>query len=151
MNYEIITLREKIVAGIAERTNNKASDMKKVIGGLWEKFYKDGIYKMIPEKTNKSSLAIYTDYAGGISDDYTVMVCCEVKKESKNIQYMIRTIPAGKYAKFVVKGNVQTAVIEAWKNIWHMDIPRSFNCDFEEYLNDDMGHAEINIYIGLKE
>ena len=61
MNYEIITLREKIVAGIAERTNNKASDMKKVIGGLWEKFYKDGIYKMIPEKTNKSSLAIYTD------------------------------------------------------------------------------------------
>ena len=74
------------------------------------------------------------------------MVCCEVKKESKNIQYMIRTIPAGKYAKFVVKGNVQTAVIEAWKNIWHMDLPRSFNCDFEEYLNDDMELSLIHIY-----
>ena len=61
-------------------------------------------------------------------------------------------IPAGKYAKFVVHGNMLQAVAEAWQTIWQMELPRSFQCDFEEYQNDDMGdNAEVHIYIGLKE
>ena len=44
------------------------------------------------------------------------------------------------------------AVAEAWQTIWQMELPRSFQCDFEEYQNDDMGdNAEVHIYIGLKE
>lgn len=50
MNYEIVNLQEKIVAGIAARTNNHAPDMGAVIGGLWHRFYQDGIYENIPRK-----------------------------------------------------------------------------------------------------
>ncbi|GFI45127.1 hypothetical protein IMSAGC019_00437 [Lachnospiraceae bacterium] len=35
MEYEIVTLEEKTVAGIAARTNNAAPDMGSVIGSLW--------------------------------------------------------------------------------------------------------------------
>ena len=46
MNYEIVTLPEKKAAGITARTNNHASDMGSVIGGLWESFYAKGdVYK----------------------------------------------------------------------------------------------------------
>lgn len=151
MDYEIITLREKIVAGIADRTNNAATDMKTVIEKLWKRFYEDGIYEKIPNKASKSTLGIYTDYASDENDDYTVMICCEIKKKPKDFKYIIRKIPAGTYAKFVVKGNVQTTVAKAWQEIWQMDLPRAFNCDFEEYLNDNMEHTEIHLYIGLKE
>ena len=32
-----------------------------------------------------------------------------------------------------------------------MDLPRSFQCDFEEYQDDSMDNGEIHIYVGLKE
>lgn len=51
--------------------------------------------------------------------------------------------------KGVVKGDMQKAVADAWKEIWRMDLPRAFVCDFEEYQNDDMKHGEIHIYISL--
>ncbi len=43
MEYEIVTLEEKIAAGVSARTNNTASDMGAVIGGLWSRFYNQGL------------------------------------------------------------------------------------------------------------
>lgn len=43
-----------------------------------------------------------------------------------------------------------TAVAQFWQELWKMDLPRSFVCDFEEYQNADPENAEIHIYIGLK-
>lgn len=151
MNYEIVTLQEKIVMGIAARTNNSAPDMGAVIGGLWNRFYGEGIYEGIPDKADEKAIGLYTDYVGDAADDYTVMVCCAVAKEPESSQYEIRRISAGRYAKFVVKGDMHRAVAEAWQDIWKMDLPRAFACDFEEYQNDDMEHTEIHLYIGLKE
>ncbi|MDE6365866.1 MAG: GyrI-like domain-containing protein [Lachnospiraceae bacterium] len=59
-------------------------------------------------------------------------------------------MPAGRYAKFVVHGDMVQAVAAAWQEIWKLDLPRTFQCDFEEYQNDSMDQAEIHIYIGLK-
>lgn len=42
MNYEIVTLEEKIAAGVSARTNNSALDLCAVIGGLWQRFYGEG-------------------------------------------------------------------------------------------------------------
>jgi len=50
-----------------------------------------------------------------------------------------------------VKGDMQKAVADFWQQLWEMDLPRSFLCDFEEYQNSDMEQAEIHIYIGLTE
>ena len=152
MKYEIVTLKEKIVVGISARTNNLSPDMGAVIGGLWNRFYNEGIYASIPEKTNGKALGIYTDFAEDEKADYTVMVACETSAEPQGeefAEYCVRRIPAGRYARFVVHGDMVQAVASAWQEIWQMDLPRTFQCDFEEYQDDCMDQAEIHIYIGL--
>ena len=159
MDYEVVYLEEKKVAGLSARTNNQAPDMGTVIGGLWENFYTSA-YDKIRQKTNDKSLGIYTDYAGSEKDDYTILVGCEVEsfpdysitktenqEEEKPLTFL--TIPAGKYAKFIVHGDVHLAVAKFWVQLWKMDLPRSFTCDFEEYQNSSMEGAEIHIYISL--
>ncbi len=152
MDYEIVTLEEKTAVGVSARTNNTSPEMSAVIGGLWNRFYNEGIYASIPKKANAKALGIYTDYAGDEKADYTALVACETAELPAGNDYAVCRIPAGKYAKFVVHGNMVQAVAEAWQTIWQMELPRSFQCDFEEYQNDDMGdNAEVHIYIGLKE
>lgn len=150
--YEIVTLEGKIAAGVSARTNNTSPEMGTVIGGLWNRFYKEGIYDSIPKKTNAKALGIYTDYAGDEKADYTAFVGCETDETPAENNLAVCRIPAGRYAKFVVRGNMVQAVAETWQAIWQMDLPRAFQCDFEEYQNDDMrDNAEIHIYVGLKE
>ncbi len=149
MNYEIVTLKEKIATGISARTNNTSPDMGAVIGGLWNRFFTEGIYASIPEKVNEKALGIYTDYAGDEKSDYTTIVACETAAEPQSAEYTVLRIPAGRYAKFVIHGDMVQAVSAAWKEIWQMDLPRSFQCDFEEYQDDRMDNAEIHIYVGL--
>ena len=48
MNYEIVTLKEKIAVGISARTNNTSPDAGVAIGGLWNRFYNEGVYESIP-------------------------------------------------------------------------------------------------------
>ena len=43
MEYEIVELKEKTVFGLSTRTNNQAPDMGAVIGGMWERFFTQGI------------------------------------------------------------------------------------------------------------
>ncbi len=150
MNCEIVTLKEKAVAGYSARTNNASPDMGKVIGELWQRFYSDGGYPSIPEKINGKAHEIYTDYEADEKADYTVMVACETRSAYVPEGFEIRTIPAGRYAKFIVKGNMMTAAAEFWQKLWKMDLDRSFVCDFEEYQNNDCENAEIHIYIGLR-
>ncbi len=153
MKYETVNLEEKTVVGLAARTSNTSPEMGAAIGGLWQDFYGKGIYPSIPHKKSEKALGIYTDYAGAQNNEYTVLVACEVE-ESKQAELPAGTvshkIPAGPYAKFIVKGHVQKAVAEFWQELWNMDLPRAYTSDFEEYQNGDMEQAEIHIYIALK-
>lgn len=149
MKYEIVTLEEKIAVGLSARTNNASPDMGAVIGGLWNRFYGEGIYTSIPGRVSEKALGIYTDYAGDEKSDYTVVVACEASQEPQGGAYTLCRIPAGPYAKFIVRGDMVQAVAAAWQEIWQMDLPRSFQCDFEEYQDDSMDNAEIHIYVGL--
>ncbi len=150
MNYEIVTLEEKITAGIAARTSNTSPDMGAVIGGLWNRFFSEGIFASIPGKVNDRTLGIYTDYAGAEKETYTILTACEVSAEPAGDGLTVCRIPAGRYARFAIRGDMHQAVAEAWEEIGRMNLPRAFGCDFEEYKNADMEHAEIDIYIGLQ-
>lgn len=151
MNYEIVNLHEKTVVGLSARTNNASPEMSKTIGTLWQNFYSPDGYPVISNKANSKALGIYTDYENDEKGDYTVIVACEVTDAKDALEHFtVRTIPSGKYAKFVVKGNMVTAVAAFWQELWKMDLPRTFVCDFEEYQNADFENAEIHIYIGLK-
>ncbi len=151
MNYEIVTLEEKITAGIAARTSNASPDMGAVIGGLWNRFFSEGIFASIPGKVNDRTLGIYTDYAGAEKETYTILTACEVSAEPEEDELTVCRIPAGRYARFAIQGDMHKAVAEAWEEIGRMNLPRAFGCDFEEYKNADMEHAEIDIYIGLQD
>lgn len=152
MDYEIVKLKEAKIAGLKARTNNTAADMPQVIGGLWRSFYEDGIYESIEGKIDNKALGIYTEYAGKEMDDYTVMVAYRVEQTDVLPEKVCAgIIPAGTYAKFVVRGDMRLAVAEFWKELWKMDLPRNFVCDFEEYQDGGMEEAEIHIYIGLKD
>ncbi|MDC7287787.1 GyrI-like domain-containing protein [Blautia schinkii] len=150
MKYEIVNLEEKTVAGLTARTNNLAPDSQMIIGGLWQRFYGEGIYESLKGKVNDKALGIYTEYAGDHTCDYTVMIACETDKmciQPENIA--VKKIPGGKYAKFVMKGNMHKIVADFWQQLWQMDLPRAFTSDFEEYQNADMEQAEVHFYISL--
>lgn len=154
MEYEVVTLGERTAIGLEARTNNTAPDAQAVIGGLWGRFYTEGVYEAIAEKTNGKVLGVYMDYAGKETDDYTIFVSSELRTgETARIPEgaVMRTLPAGRYAKFIVKGELHQAVAEFWSELWKMDLPRAYVCDFEEYQNSDMEQTEIHMYIGLKD
>lgn len=151
MEYEIIELQEKRVEGIGIKTSNENGKSVQDIGKLWQKFFAEGEYDKIEHKANQKTIGLYTDYEGDYTKPYYFMVGCEVEKESQN--RMMKIIPKGKYAKIVIKGDVQKSVGEAWGKIWQMDLKRKYDCDFEEYQNNsqDMQNQEIHIYIGLED
>lgn len=155
MEYEIVSMPEKIALGITARTNNNAPDMGSVIGGLWESFYAKGYFERIPGDKKGSVLGIYSDYEGDERGDYDMTVACETgpEVEAGDIPegMTLKRIPAGRYARFVVRGHIQRAVALFWQELWQMDLDRAFVADYEEYRNSSVEDAEIHIYIGLKD
>lgn len=146
MKYEIVNLEEKIVVGVSVFTSNDDANMGKTIGGLWEKLYQSGINETIKNKVNEYAIGLYSDYE---DNKYLVTVGNEVCK-TENEGLTIKKIPTGKYAKFSIEGHMEEAVAEAWNKIWQMDLDRSYEADFEEYLNSDFNNAKVDIYISLK-
>ena len=77
----------------------------------------------------------------------------EVSKKTDNKLITNKIIEKGKYAKFVITGDVQNSVGQAWQEIWNMNLKRKYTCDFEEYQNnqEDMQNQEIHIFIALED
>lgn len=145
MNYEVVNLEAKVVVGVSAITGNSDPEMGKIIGSLWEKLYQGGINSDIKNKVNEYAIGLYSDYT---ADQYCVTAGNEVSK-AENAELAVKTIPAGKYAKFSVHGHMEKAVADAWGEIWKMDLDRSFTGDFEEYLNCNFENCDIDIYVAL--
>lgn len=147
MKYEMVELEEKIVKGIGVKTTNENGKSVQDIGKAWQSFFAEGVYDKIENKVNGKTIGLYTDYEGDFTKPYYFMAGCEVDRQDEEV----KVIPKGKYAKFVIKGDVQRSVGEAWEKIWQMDLKRKYTCDFEEYQNnsEDMQNQEIHIYIAL--
>jgi len=152
MKYEIVELEEKVVTGIKIKTTNQDGKAIQDIGMTWQKLFANGIYEKIPNKINGKTIGLYTEYEGDYTRPYTFIAGAEVSQEvqiGEEIESIV--IPKGKYAKFVITGDVQNSVGKAWQEIWNMDLKRKYTCDFEEYQNnsEDMQKQEIHIYIAL--
>lgn len=151
MNYEVVYLEEKIVAGVLARTSNNAPDMGKVIGEAWQKFFQGGVYPVILNKKNNNTIGLYTNYEEKINGAYDVMVCCEISNaENLSNEIQIKKIVEGKYAKFVIRGKVEEVVGRSWAEIWLMNLDRKYTFDFEEYIGGcETDGQEIHIYIAI--
>lgn len=148
MNYEIVTLEEKKIIGLAARTGNAEPDMQAVIGGLWQQYYQGNVCQMIKAKVSDHAFGIYSDYKG---ETYQVTVGAEVWELSENEELTTLLIPKGKYAKFHVVGDMVKDVAAAWAQIWQMDLKRIYTADFEEYVAYDGTNSTVNIYIAIEE
>lgn len=153
MNYEIVNLDEKKLVGIGMKTKNDDPKVGEKIGGLWTRVFQEDIYNKINNRNSDYPICLYSDYTNtdvsGYELEYDITIGFTVD-EMKNSEYIVKTIPKGKYAKFSVRGNVATATMEVWDKVWNMNLNRSYTGDFEEYLNNSMDDAEIAIYIALK-
>lgn len=150
MEYEIVNLKGMKIEGVSARTKNSDPNMPVVIGSLWDKFYRGGIYEGINNKTNNKAVEIYSDYESDMNSEYSVIVGCEVSTFNNNRNVITKIIPEGKYAKFIVKGHMIKAVQEFWQKLWQMnDLDRSYKCDFEEYQDENIDNATIHIYISI--
>lgn len=144
MNYEIVNLEEKVIVGVSTTTSNEDPEMGEKISKLWVELYQEGVN--VKNRVNDHAIGLYSDYS---EQGYVVTAGNEVSK-SDNDELTTKIIPGGRYAKFSVHGHMVTAVANAWQEIWKLDLDRSFTGDFEEYLNTDFEHADIDIYIALK-
>ena len=154
MKYEIVELEEKVVMGIRVNTTNQDGKAIQDIGATWRKLFTDKIYDSIQNKVNGKTIGLYTEYEGDHTKPYVFIAGAEVSKQVESNQKIASTIiPKGKYAKFVITGDVQNSVGQAWQEIWSMDLNRKYTCDFEEYQNNvsDMNKQEIHIYIAIED
>ena len=153
MKYEIIELEERVVEGIKIKTTNQDGKSIKDIVTTWQKLFTDGIYEKILNKVNRKTIGVYTKYEGDYTKPYIFLAGAEVNREIQiNGEIESIIIPKGKYAKFIIIGDVQNSVGKAWQEIWKMDLKRKYTCDFEEYQNNsrDMEKQEIYIYIAIE-
>ncbi len=157
MKYKIAELEEKTVASLTARTNNASPEMTGVIGGLWRKFYSPDCCPKLQNRADAYALGMYTDYADDEKGDYTAAVGCAVTTaEGLPAGFEVITVPKGKYAEFVIEGEMDTdaqlaALSALWQEIWQTGLDRTFICDFEEYRSADPKRADIHVFIGVKE
>jgi len=151
MNYQIVEMEEKHVIGLAARANNFSPDLQTAVNNLWGEFYKGEYLRQIQGRKNEKVYGIYSDYQSDETGDYNAMVACETDITTEQpAETVVKILPKGKYAKFIVKGDVHQVIGAFWKNLWEMELDRVFECDYEEYQNEDTENAEIHIYIGIK-
>ena len=143
MKYEIVELKEKKIVGFAARTSNEDPQMGAVIGDLWKQLYTPENTEKIQNRVNAYAIGLYSDYD---KEGYQVTVGFEVSDAESRNGFAIKTIPAGRYAKFSVHGDMIEAVANSWKEIWETPLDRTFTGDFEEYLSQE----DIDIYIAIK-
>ena len=143
MNYEIVELKEKTIVGFAARTGNEDPQMGAIIGDLWKQLYTPENTEKIQNRVNAYAIGLYSDYD---KEGYQVTAGFEVSDAESGNGFTVKTIPAGRYAKFSVHGDMIEAVANSWKEIWETPLDRTFTGDFEEYLSQE----DIDIYIAIK-
>lgn len=143
MNYGIVELKEKTIVGFAARTSNEDPQMGAIIGDLWKQLYTPENTEKIQNRVNAYAIGLYSDYD---KEGYQVTAGFEVSDAESGNGFTVKTIPAGRYAKFSVHGDMIEAVANSWKEIWETPLDRTFTGDFEEYLSQE----DIDIYIAIK-
>ncbi len=64
------------------------------------------------------------------------------------------TIPAGKYLVFSEEGHMPNTVMNAWEKAWEYDRDcehtRTYNVDFERYVDGNLEYGQVELYIGIE-
>ncbi len=143
------------VIGISTRTTNKENKSQQDLGKLWGKFLSENIFEKIPNKVSNEILSIYTDYKSDYTDEYTTIIGVPVSTLDEIPSEMIgREFPEENFEKFIAKGEMPSAVVNSWMEIWQKDkeLNRKYTYDFEVYGEKSQNgeNSEVEIYIATK-
>lgn len=149
MHYEMIELPQKTIRGLYTRASRKARDYLDMSNGVWIAFYANKQH--FADNSNKAVYGVYTNYSKGNVEYFDLIVGKEDKPgftlsgEAKTV-----TVPAGKYAKFIFRGDVHRDLDACWQAVLQTPLERTYTVDFEEYPNaEDFADTDIHIYISL--
>lgn len=143
------------IIGIEARTNNaNEKGPNGIISKQWEKFIKGNLLEVIPNKSDSSVIAGYTEYASDHNGDYTFVLGVRVTSTNQIPAGMVvKHIPAGKYEVFTSqKGPVWEVVLALWVKIWNSESIRAYKFDYEVYDQraSDPANATVDVHIGLR-
>jgi predicted transcriptional regulator YdeE len=153
----LVHREESKFVGPSVRTANRLEMQpdKGQIGLLWKRFFEEGMAEKISGRVHPDLLfGIYMEYESDVNGMYSFLVGCEVASTNKIPEGMRFAIaPPGKYLKFVGKGAMPNAVIEAWGSIWKYfsgfpEFERAYTTDYEIYNSPNP--TEVEIYIAVK-
>ena len=160
MQPKIVEQQAFTVIGFAARTGNaKEFTADGQIGRLWTRLFQENLLSKIPNKTDSSIVAVYTDYAADKDGEYTFLLGARVNSEADAPEGMVaKKIPAGKYAVFTTeKGPGPKVVPEAWMHINSLPPSaaggdRVYRADFEVYDQRaaDPQNLQADVYVGVR-
>lgn len=147
-NFKLIGLK------LDHKTTNENNQSNTDCGNLWQKFEKEKIFDLIPNKLSNEIYAVYFDYEKDETKPFSYFIGCKVDKNAetpKELKELV--IPSQNYSKFVAKGVMTGCVTDTWKKIWDSSLNRKFGFDFEVYdeRSQDWNNAELDIYISTNE
>jgi predicted transcriptional regulator YdeE len=147
-NFKLVGLK------LEDKTTNENNQSSRDCGNLWQKFEKDKIFDLIPNKLSNEIYAVYFDYEKDETRPFSYFIGCKVDDNSQtpnNLESL--EIPSQIYAKVTAKGVMTGCITDAWKRIWDSEIQRKFGFDFEVYdeRSQDWNDAELDIYVSINE
>lgn len=142
--------------GIQVETTNKNGQSAQDLGNLWGKFMGENLLSSIPNKASEDIFVIYTDYESDYQGKYTAIIGAKVSDLQYIPEGMIgREFPTQSFKKIVSKGEMPSALIETWQEIWQNDknLNRSYLYDLEIYGSKSQNgkNSEVEIWLGVRE
>jgi predicted transcriptional regulator YdeE len=148
-----------LVIGIeAHTTNAREATADGIVPKQWQKFFQEGIFAKIPNRTGSNIYALYTDYESDHNGEYSFVIGAMVKNGTVAPAGMVaKQVSGGQFAVISSdKGPLPKVVPAAWQAVWKMEddgkIKRAYQTDFEIYdkRSQDPQNAQVDIYVGLK-
>ena len=159
--------------GISVRTSNIAeiSHETAKLGKLWQKFYQNHVSHL---EEDQDVYGIYHNYESDDVGAFDVVASwkanCEQSEQdqvdgddslsavntSKNSNLVTVNIPAGKYLLFSEHGRMPNTVMNAWEKAWEYfnsvscEHIRTYNVDFERYIDGNLEFGQVDLYIGIE-
>lgn len=151
-----VELKDITLIGLALKTKTININGQSSIdcGNLWQEFEKGKYADIIPNKLSDEIFGVYHHYEGDNTKPFSYFVGCRVKSDKDVPQGLYSlTIPEGAYHKISAKGKIPDCVINAWKEVWVSNIPRTYQTDFEIYdeRSKDWSDAEVDVYVSIKQ
>jgi len=154
MEYEIIERPAFKIMGISVWTINKDGISGTDIYNLWQQWFQEGIFEMIPGKLSDDVYNLYCDYETDHSGRYMVILGNPVSSIDRVQEGLIgRKFPKSKYALYRSEGKLPYIVTETWNKIYReTGFVRRFMADYDIYdMNAyDPKNVRIETYVSVK-